>query len=163
MWGGLVLKIVDTNKISKSFILKLSILVIMIIIMFSMIIPFTVKACTSANNLRTNLLYLQILNYSVPSAKVSTLDPEDMVENTFSIKNSILNFLRINVNEPDVIISKEIACAKNSEVKTIQYKSNIDSYQLADNEVIKNSDDSSVAVNSVVTPTQVPKVNNDKP
>lgn len=164
---GLVLMNVNTKNISDALILKISILIIMIIIVVTMILPLTVKAYTSANDSRSNLFYLEILNYSVPSAKVSTLDPEVMVENSFSLKDSILNAVGVNIKEPNVIMGKEIAFFNNNSIPKINNISiNLTSYELASNEVIKtdnNTQSTSANLSPTLVPSTSPAVDNSNP
>lgn len=160
------MRIVNTKNINDALILKLSILIIMIIIVLTMILPLTVKTYTSANDSRTNLFYLQVLNYSLPSAKVSTLDPEDMAENSFSLKDSILNALGMNIENPENIMGKEIAFLNGKTL--ISSNTNITSYELASNDVIKSdsaaqSTSASVAVTPTPTAAPTPTINTSVP
>lgn len=69
-----------------------------------------IKTDTKSSNMQKNMLYIQILNYSMPVVKVTSFDSDDMAESTISIKDNLLKFAGITLNTPLSIISREISC-----------------------------------------------------
>jgi len=68
------------------------------IIIFSLYVFFTFFNQAKIQNALTgggrgNMLYVQLVNYTMPIVKTTSFDESDMAESTFSLKSGILNYI----------------------------------------------------------------------
>jgi stage II sporulation protein P len=80
---------------------------ILVILSTIIILLCTIKQIGEVNQ-RDNLFFIQILNNTIPVAKTVSFDSENMAESQLTIKNTILKFVGININNPCEILDKEI-------------------------------------------------------
>ena len=88
------------------------------------------------------MFYVETLNYALPIVKVTSFQQEDMVENKFSIKESMLNLFGINIRNPISILNKEESCFSDGlkSEKKIQEPENLalSPYKLNDTSIAKD-------------------------
>ncbi|NMM61959.1 stage II sporulation protein P [Clostridium sp. P21] len=73
------------------------------------VLPFVAKANSYSSSVKRNLLYVQILNFTMPAVKATSFSEDDMAENRFHLKESALNMIGLKTNSPMSILSKEIS------------------------------------------------------
>lgn len=112
----------------------------MLSVLLIIILPCAVRANTSSSNIKRNMFYVQILNYAMPVVKATSFNEEDMAENGFSIGQTALQMIGINLNNPGSVLGKEMAFIGlgNSELKE---NANVDfnHFKLDDKEVAKTT------------------------
>ncbi len=92
-----------------------------------------------------NILYSEIINYSMPLIKVTNSDDESMVNNTFSIGGSVLTYLGLDLTHPDGILKKEISYFRNDDFSFVSsmdsnFKTSDDGFNLKNKDITKNDD-----------------------
>ncbi|WP_050606814.1 stage II sporulation protein P [Clostridium niameyense] len=126
-------------KVNKKFN-SILLFLFMIIIFFMVALPCVVKAKEKINLNRRNMFYVQVLNYAMPTVKVTSFNEEDMAENNFSCKNMLLQMLGVNINNPMSLLEKEIPVFSQSSSKDLAYNKQeapCDSFKLEDKEISK--------------------------
>lgn len=94
---------------------------------------------------RGNMLYVQVVNYTMPLLKVTSFNDEVMVENNFSLKEKALDIIGLNIADPGSIIEREIAFLGigNGSIKLSQdnnfSKVLFNPFKLSESEISKNS------------------------
>ena len=81
-------------------------------LILSLILCSTVKAYSSEINSKTNMIYTQIINYTLPIVKIKSFSEKSVVENQLSLKKKVLGFLGIYPEKPISIIGKEVSYLK---------------------------------------------------
>ncbi|MGM9974639.1 MAG: stage II sporulation protein P [Clostridiaceae bacterium] len=56
-----------------------------------------------------NMLYIEILNYTLPIVKEEAFDASDMAESNMNLKKAMTKYFKLDINNPLVILSKENA------------------------------------------------------
>ena len=56
-----------------------------------------------------NMLYIAILNYTLPIVKEGAFDASDMAESNMNLKEALSKYFKLDINSPLVILSKENA------------------------------------------------------
>lgn len=128
------------------------------IIIFSLYVFFTFFNQAKIQNALTgggrgNMLYVQLVNYTMPIVKTTSFDESDMAESTFSLKSGILNYIGVNLNKPDEFLKREISYLKlaNDYVANNNLNDNsinVSDFQLKDSDITKNTGDSNPNNNS---------------
>lgn len=144
-------KINDFKRIKHKLLIGLAFISLLVIIIFP------VKALANSINIygTRNMFYIQVLNYAMPVVKVTSFQQEDMVENEFSIKESMLNLFGINIRNPISILNKEECCfnntSENSDLNKVADSDNsvLDPFKLNDASISKNSAPDNTPVSSV--------------
>jgi len=132
----------NMNNSISSFVVILSISIMIFSIYIFSIFLNEQKTLQRSNAGKGNMFYIEVVNYVLPVYKVTSFDDEDMAESTFSVKNAILNYVGINLNQPKETLKKEIACLKVSN-NSMDYNSNdVTSFNLRDPDITKNTGDS---------------------
>ncbi|OFI07198.1 stage II sporulation protein SpoIIP [Clostridium acetireducens DSM 10703] len=105
-------------------------------LILSITLPCVVRANQQNKNMKGNMFYVQLLNYTMPVVKVTSFDESDMAENTFSVKGKALDIFGIDIKDPSTILGKEVSYLKaNSYYKKSKEKINLEPYKL-DNKVV---------------------------
>jgi stage II sporulation protein P len=88
------------------------------------------------------------VNYTIPLLKVTNSNNESMANDTFSIGSSILSYLGMDLEHPDIILKKEISYFRNDDFSFVSsnndnaFQPSSDSFNLKDNDITKNNDTS---------------------
>lgn len=105
----------------------------------------SVFADTGDASKRGNMLYVQVVNYTMPLLKVTSFNDEVMVESNFSLKEKTLEFIGLNLADPGSIIKREISFLGigNESVKLSENDNSskvlFNPFKLKDSEISKNS------------------------
>ncbi|WP_010239551.1 stage II sporulation protein P [Clostridium arbusti] len=140
----MVNKKINNGKNSFILILGVTIMIFSIYIFFSFF--NTQKSQEKLTGERSNMTYVQLVNYVMPIVKVTNFNEEDMAENTLSLKTTILNYIGVNLNNPDEILKREISYFKEDN-NSIDYNGkedgvvNISDFNLKDSDITKNTGD----------------------
>ncbi|RXM67511.1 stage II sporulation protein P [Clostridium tetani] len=86
------------------------------------ILPVVARANPNKYSEKNNMFYIQVLNKSIPLAKVTVFDEENLAENSFSVKRELLKLFSIKPEEPLTILGKEMAFIDTNEVYNTDYK-----------------------------------------
>ncbi|BDR76259.1 stage II sporulation protein P [Clostridium tetani] len=86
------------------------------------ILPVVARANPNKYSEKNNMFYIQVLNKSIPLAKVTVFDEENLAENSFSVKRELLKLFSIKPEEPLTILGKEMAFIDRNEVYNTDYK-----------------------------------------
>lgn len=153
------------NKISEKDNKKVrtSLLVISAIVVFFLGTSTCVKALSTSSSVNSNMFYVQIINYTMPLLKVTTFDPDDMAENTFSIKSKVMQFLGIDTSSPALIIGREVSFFSGNNTSYAANVSEINPFKLSDNNISKATDIDSTDNTIVNDPSLKKTLNIDKP
>lgn len=112
----------------------------MVSVMLVVILPCLVKANSYSSSMKRNMFYVQVLNYTMPVVKATSFNEDDMAENGFSIGNSVLSVLGLNVNNPISVLGREVAFLelKHSNSKDV---ANVDfnHFKLDDKQIAKEN------------------------
>ncbi|WP_369705299.1 stage II sporulation protein P [Clostridium moutaii] len=128
---------------------KFEMLNLIISLIFVIILPYLVEASSNTNNnIKGNMFYVQVLNYSMPAVKTICFDQDDMAEDSFSLKNLALKMFNIDAKNPLSILGKEVAFIG----KDIS-NNNVNEFKL-DNKQITKTDDNLSRGDSSNTPTE---------
>jgi stage II sporulation protein P len=161
--------ILNYKRFSRKDKPKFEILNLIVSLMFVIILPYLVEASSNpANNVRGNMLYVQILNYAMPAVKATCFDEEDMAENSFSLKSLVLGAFDINTRNPLGILGKEVAFL-GKDVSG----SSVSEFKLDNKQITKNDDsgnlsrgdnsNTSSGDTKVYDPSLKRKMNTEKP
>lgn len=91
--------------------------------------------------IKGNLVYVQMLNYSMPTVKSTIFDSEDLVESSLSLKGKFMDFMGIGIGNPLNIVSKEIAYFSMLDKNNLDIentKISFNSFNLEDSSILKN-------------------------
>ncbi|MDF2884173.1 MAG: stage sporulation protein [Clostridiaceae bacterium] len=94
---------------------------------------------------RGNMLYVQVVNYTMPLLKVTSFNDEVMLENNFSLKEKVLDVIGLNIADPGSIIEREIAFLGigNGSIKLSEDNNSskvlFNPFKLNESEISKNS------------------------
>lgn len=156
------------NNRTSSFILILGITITIFSIYIFLSFFNTQRAYEKLTTGKGNMLYVQLVNHVMPIVKVTSFDESDMAESTLSLKSSLLNYIGINLSEPDKILKKEISYFKVDN-NLISYNVNdnksinISNFELKDSDITKNINNSDSADNGNLNlPNQTYQVYNPK-
>ncbi|APH16192.1 stage II sporulation P family protein [Clostridium sporogenes] len=118
---------------------KTWIIIFMILIFFVGTVPCVAKAKSKVNFNKRNMLYVQILNYAMPTVKAISFNEEDMAENKFSFKNLVLQMIGLNIHNPISLVEKEmpVLCLNSSKEDTKDKSMALDPFKLEEKEVSK--------------------------
>jgi stage II sporulation protein P len=86
----------------------------------SLIFCSTVKAYSIDIRSKTNMVYKQIINYTIPMVKVTTTSQNDKDEKQFSLKNKVLELLGVYPENPLSIMEKEVSYLKGIKLENIE-------------------------------------------
>ncbi|AKN34240.1 stage II sporulation protein P [Clostridium carboxidivorans P7] len=89
--------------------LALRLYIVMMSLFIIIIVPFVAKANSYSSNVKRNLFYVQVLNFTMPAVKATSFNEDDMAESRFSLSDSVLNVLGLKMNNPMSVLSKEIS------------------------------------------------------
>jgi len=122
---------------------RLRVFVLMLSVLLIIILPCAARANTSSSNIKRNMIYVEILNYAMPIVKATAFNEDDMAENGFSIGQTALQMIGLNLNSPISVLSREVAFIglNNSSSKD---KPNVDfnQFKLDDKQVSREVDNS---------------------
>lgn len=98
------------NKDKDKIIIKISVFTLLIDLLIFMCVFNKVRADTGKSYSKNNVAYIEIINYTLPSIKISNLDKVDRSENSYSIKKLALSLIGIDIYNPEKILAKEVSC-----------------------------------------------------
>lgn len=136
----MVNKGINNGKNSFTLILGLTIMIFSIYIFLGFFnLQKTQQKLTGG---RGNMFYVQMVNYVMPIVKITNFDEEDMAESTFSLKSGLLNYIGINLSNPDEILKREISYFKEDN-NSFSYNvyNKISDFNLKDSDITKTSTD----------------------
>lgn len=93
---------VRTDFKLRTYILAISMIIIIIL-------PCVVKANAYSNSADRNMIFVQILNYTLPVVKATSFNEEDMAENDLTIEKVALAMVGLNLKSPMSVIGKELS------------------------------------------------------
>lgn len=105
-------------------------------IILVIILPCIVKANSYSNDKKRNMFYVEILNYTLSTVKATSFSEDDMAENSFSIRNTILKTVGLNTGNPMSLLGREVAFLELNNSENISFNQ----FNLDDNEIQKSSD-----------------------
>ncbi|MFL0195804.1 stage II sporulation protein P [Clostridium sp. WILCCON 0269] len=115
---------------------KLEICILVATIILVIILPCIVKANSYSNDKKRNMFYVEILNYTLSTVKATSFSEDDMAENSFSIRNTILKTVGLNTGNPMSLLGREVAFLELNNSENISFNQ----FNLDDNEIQKSSD-----------------------
>ena len=98
------------NKDKDKIIVKISVFTLLIDLLIFMCVFSKVRADTGKRYSKNNVVYIQIINYTLPSIKILNLDKVDMSENSYSIKKLALSLIGVDIYNPEKILGREVSC-----------------------------------------------------
>lgn len=113
----------------------------MLSVLLIIILPCAVRANTSSSNIKRNMFYVQILNYAMPVVKATSFNEDDMAENGFSIGQTALQMIGINLNNPISVLGREMSFIGLNDSSS-KDKPNVDfnHFKLDDKQVAREAD-----------------------
>jgi stage II sporulation protein P len=88
---------------------KLRVFILMLSALMIIILPCAARANTTSSNIKRNMIYVEVLNYAMPVVKATAFNEDDMAENGFSIGQTALRMIGLNLNSPLSVLSREVA------------------------------------------------------
>lgn len=88
---------------------KLRTFILMVTTLIVIILPCVVKANSYGSSMNRNMFFVQILNYTMPVVKATSFSEEDMAENNFTIGQSVLGMVGLNLNNPMSVLGRELS------------------------------------------------------
>ncbi|WP_428978957.1 stage II sporulation protein P [Clostridium tanneri] len=140
------------KRINSKNDVKVRIFVLMVSMLLIIILPCVVRANNYSSNVKRNMFYVQVLNYAMPAVKATSFNEDDMAENRFSISQTALAAIGLDLNNPKSVLGKEMAFIGLESVNA-EETANVDfnHFKLDDKQVSKDTDktvaDSSENVN----------------
>lgn len=122
---------------------KLEICMLAVTMILVIILPCMVQANSYSNDKKRNMFYVQILNYTLATVKVTSFSEDDMAENIFSIKDAALRLVGLNTNNVLSLLGKEMAFLNLDSSKDVSFNQ----FNLEDKEVKKSNDSPKVEDN----------------
>ena len=165
---------VNNRRMSGKKDFRVGTFILMATIFMVIILPCVVKANSYGSNINRNMFFVQILNYTMPVVKATSFSEEDMAENDFTVGQSLLAMVGLNLNNPISVIGKELAFV-NMDASEGKDKLNVDfnHFKLDDKQIAidneKTSPDSGSNLNlenkavSVYDPKLKKTLNTSKP
>ncbi|WML37710.1 stage II sporulation protein P [Clostridium sp. OS1-26] len=138
------------------------------------ILPCVVKANSYGSSINRNMFFVQILNYTMPVVKATSFSEEDMAENGFTIEQSVLGMVGLNLNNPMSVLGKELSFI-NIDNSGGKDKLNVDfnHFKLDDKQIARDNEKANPDANSdlnlenksvsVYDPKLKKTLNTDKP
>lgn len=128
------------NNEKNSFLLIL----LMDIMIFSIIAFFSFFDVQQENPLRLtskskNIFYFKLISSQMPMVKLVNFKGSNLIKDTPSLKSCILNYLGINLSEPEEILKKELFYLNENSSYTPDHTSAIGNFTLNNNDVIKQT------------------------
>ncbi|CAB1246225.1 stage II sporulation protein P [Clostridium sp. HV4-5-A1G] len=155
------------KKFSRKDKPRFEMLNLIISLVFVIVLPYLVEANNNQNNnIRGNMLYVQILNYAMPAVKATCFDEEDMAENNFSLKSLVLEPFNISYKNPLSILGREVAFLGGGISDSSVNEFKLDDKQIAktdDDKNLSRGDNSSAESTDVFDPSLKRKMNSKKP
>ncbi|ALU37233.1 MULTISPECIES: stage II sporulation protein P [Clostridium] len=106
---------------------KLEMCILMLTVILVIILPCIAKANSYSSNVKRNMFYVEVLNYAMPTVKTTSFSEDDMAENCFSIGNTILKTVGLDINNPKSLLGREVAFlglgySKNQDISFNEFK-----------------------------------------
>ncbi len=114
----------------------------LILSILTIAIPASVARANSySNNVNRNMVFVQILNYTLPVVKSTSFNEEDMAENGVTIQQLALGMAGLNLKNPMSVIGREVSFI-DTEGSEGKENVNIDfnHFKLDDKQIAKNTD-----------------------
>lgn len=115
----------------------------MLSVLLIVILPCVARANTNSSNVKRNMVYVQILNYAMPVIKATSFSEDDMAENGFSISQTALQMIGLNLNSPISVLGREVAFIGLNNLSS-KDKPNVEfnQFKLDDKQVSREADNS---------------------
>lgn len=88
---------------------KLMVIFIIFLCFLFTTVPAITKDCFSLSQSDRNLVFTEIINYTIPTIKAITLDKDSLSESSFNITSILKNFIGIDFSSPYSIMDSEIS------------------------------------------------------
>ncbi len=132
-------KTLNYRRNSFKYRSKLEICMLVVTIILVIILPCMVKANSYSSDKKRNMFYVQVLNYTLSTVKVTSFSEDDMAENTFSIRDTALKMIGLNTSDVLSLLGREMAFLDLDGSKNVSFNE----FNLEDKEIEKSSDTSS--------------------
>ena len=106
----------------------------------SLILCSTARAYSSNISSNTNMIYMKIINYTLPMVKVKFISEKNMVEDQISLKKKVMGLLGLYEDKPLSIIGKELSYLKGIKLESIEGRAedlSLNSFKLEDSSIGK--------------------------
>jgi stage II sporulation protein P len=109
--------------------------------------------------------YIQVVNYALPILKGTSFNEDYMANSTFSMKSVILNYMGLNLSQPDTILKKELSYlnATDSADDTENNFKKVADFNLNTKDIIKNTSATSNDNSSTNFVVYNPSLKNNNP
>lgn len=126
-------------SVKKEFKFKTFALIIPILIII--ILPCVAKANSYSGNINRNMIFVQILNYTLPVVKATSFNEEDMAEKGITVEQVALGMAGLNLKNPMSVVSKELSFINLDSLEG-KDKLNIDfnHFKLDDKQIAKDTE-----------------------
>lgn len=71
-------------------------------------VPVVAKESALLSQGNRNLIFVQLINYTIPTVKVTSFNEDDLAESSSNMHNIVNSFLGIDFSDPSSVMSKEI-------------------------------------------------------
>lgn len=95
-----------------------------------------------------SLYYVQLINYSLPVAKITSFNSEDLSEQNKSLKEKLWGFIDVDINSPVTFLGREISLLNTKEIEVnAGAEENLNPFQLSEANILTQTvDDSTTKV-----------------
>jgi stage II sporulation protein P len=102
-------------------------------------VPIVAKASSSLSQGNRNLVFVQLINYTIPTVKVTSFNEDDLAENSFNFNNILKNFVGIDFSSPSSVMSREIPSLRlsNGAINNANTSFSLNPFVLNDQEISK--------------------------
>ena len=121
-----------------------------------------VSVISSSYDNDKSLYFVQLINYSLPVAKITSFNSEDLAEKNKSLKEKFWSIIGVDVNSPVTFLSREISLLNTKEVEVnTGAEEKLNPFQLSQTNILSETvNDSSPKVDNNIAPASL---NADKP
>lgn len=71
-------------------------------------VPIVTKVSSQLSQGNRNMVFVQLINYTIPTVKVTSFNEDDLAENSFNMGNILKDFVGIDFSNPYSVMSREI-------------------------------------------------------
>ena len=139
---------------------KLKKVIIIFFVGFFIILGATkaLSAISTSYDNDKSLYFVQLINYSLPVAKVTSFNSEDLSEQNKSLKEKLWGLIGVDINSPVTFLGREISLLNTKAVEvTSEAVDNLSPFQLSEANILNQTVDDigDKAVDSTVTPASL--------
>ena len=110
-----------------------------------------------------SLYFVQLINYSLPVAKITSFNSEDLAEKNRSLKEQFWGIIGVDINSPVTFLGKEISLLNTKEIQVnAGAVENLNPFELSKTNILSETvvDSGTKAIDTNITPESL---NADKP